>query len=66
MLLIKILNSLWSIIIIRIHAIFIRDGINQYIDGIKKINKIVLIQFIDKYENVVGSKEEKRFIIIFN
>lgn len=63
---IRILNSLWRIKTILFQIILIREGINQNIGGIRKINKIDLNQFNLKLKFVEGSKDENKFIIIFN
>lgn len=64
--LIKILNSLCNVIIIEVHKIWSREGINQNIGGIIIIPINVLSQFNDKLKFVEGSKVENKFIIIFN
>lgn len=63
---IRILNSLWRIKIILFQIILIREGTNQNIGGIIKINKIDLNQFSFKLKFVEGSNDENKFIIIFN
>jgi hypothetical protein len=63
--LIKFLNSLCKVRVSLIHNIFIREGINQYMGGIIKSPKKILIQFIDKPKFVEGSKVENKFAIIF-
>lgn len=62
----RILNSLWSVVIIKFHRILNRDGINQNIGGIIRIPMNTLVQFRDKLKFVEGSNDEKRFAIIFN
>jgi len=48
------------------HIILYREGINQYINGIKNNPRIILIQFNDKLKIVVeGSKTENKFVITF-
>lgn len=64
--LIRILNSLWRTRITLFHKNEYRDGISQYEVGINKIPKNVLSQLSDNLNIAVGSKEEKRFVIIFN
>lgn len=44
----RILNSLWRVLVIIIHVIDSRDGINQNVEGIKINPIIVLIQFSEK------------------
>lgn len=63
---IRVLNSLFNIEVILIHIKFIRDGINQNIDGINISPKIDLIQFNDKFDLEDGSKIENKLVIIFN
>ncbi len=64
--LIRILNSLWSLIIIWAQIKLNREGINQNIDGINKIPKKVLNQFNDKFNiEVEGSNTENKLVIIF-
>lgn len=63
---IKVLNSLWRALIILIHRILIREGINQNDDGMTSIPIMVLSQFKDIFQLVEGSKEENKFAIIFN
>lgn len=63
----SVLNSLWRIINILFQNKKIREGINQNSKGKKRIPKIVLIQFKDKFKIFVdGSKIENKFIIIFS
>lgn len=62
----RILISLWRVIIILFQKIWYREGSNQYIEGIIKIPRIVLIQFNDKLKILdVGSNTENKFVIIF-
>lgn len=61
----KVLNSKCSVVIIFIQRRFIRDGINQNIDGTNRIHRAVLSQFKLSPKFVVGSNDEKRLIIIF-
>lgn len=43
-----------------------REGKSQYWYGNNKNKIIILNQFNDKFNDVVGSKIEKIFVIIFN
>lgn len=61
----KILNSLWRVNEILIHKKFQREGINQYIEGIKRIPKIVLSQLSDRSLEE-GSNLLNRLVIIFS
>jgi hypothetical protein len=63
----KVLNSLWRVKRIEFHKNWNRAGINQNEAGIRRSPKKVLNQFSDRFRIVVlGSKTEKRFVIIFN
>lgn len=62
----RILNSLWSVVVILIHIKLIRDGINQNILGRNISPNKTLIQFNERFVLVEGSKVENRFVIIFN
>jgi len=64
--LIRVLNSLCKIIIKLFQKVNHRDCKNQYLCGIKKINIKILNQFNDIYKLVDGSKDENKFLIIFN
>lgn len=61
-----ILSSLIKNLKIIFHNMINRDGINQYWNGKIKIINLILIQFIENFILVVGSKIENKFIIIFN
>lgn len=62
----RVLNSLWRVRRTEFHKNWNRVGINQNDAGINKRPKNVLNQFKDKFKIVVlGSKTEKRFVIIF-
>lgn len=61
----RTLNSLCKVIIILIHNIFNRDGINQNLTGIRNKPIKDLNQFKAKIL-VEGSKEENKFAIIFS
>lgn len=60
------LNSLIKDLNIIFQNIMNRDGINQYWNGKIKIINLILIQFIDNFILVEGSKIENKFVIIFN
>lgn len=45
---------------------FNREGINQNIEGMTNNAIMLLSQFNEKLKLVLGSKEENRFVIIFN
>lgn len=63
----KALNSLNRYLIILIHIIEIRLGINQKLKGIIINPNKVLNQFSDKLNILVeGSKVENKFVIIVN
>lgn len=62
----RVLNSLWSVDVILIHKILGREGISQNIGGIINSPTKVLSQLIDEFQFVEGSKDEKRFAIIFS
>jgi hypothetical protein len=65
--LIKILNSLCNVLKILYHINLKRLGINQKVIGMIRNPIIVLNQFKDIPKIlVVGSKDENRFVIIFN
>lgn len=65
--LIKILNSLWRVLITKNHNIWGRLGIIQYNNGIKIKNNKELNQFRDKLKiEEEGSNAEKRLVIIFS
>lgn len=61
---IRVLNSLCNVKDTLFQIILSRDGISQYEEGIIMIPMIVLIQLIDEFQLVDGSKDENRFAII--
>lgn len=44
----------------------IREGIIQNMEGMIIIPRIVLIQFMERFKDVDGSKVENKLVIIFN
>lgn len=62
--LIRILNSLKIYLMIVVHIIVIRDGINQNWIGNSNNIRVILNQFRENNIEVDGSKIEKIFIII--
>ena len=61
----RILNSLCKVLIIMTQNICGREGVSQNIGGIIVNPRKILNQFMDRLKFVEGSKEEKRFAIIF-
>jgi len=62
----KFLNSLCNFKLILFHSNLVRDGMNQNIGGMIINPIIVLVQFKDIFQFDEGSKDENKFIIIFN
>ena len=62
----RVRNSLCKVNKILFHKILFRDGVNQNEGGIIKIPIIILVQFIEVFQFVEGSKDANRFAIIFN